>query len=202
MSAQAPFKVKRGNKTSSAPTKDIFEAASLESALQGALEPHAHLSHSSPSHYIKDFIPLVLVGKATKQRRPGCNEAAAQHCQVPSSLETQLHLGTSAHTEISEGNVHRSVERSCPCLRLNPAAVEHPHYSYRSWDTYMTKSTRQCIRGKLKQHAESSYPPCLQSTNRLQHPLWLLLLLFLTCCYAAFMSAQRTKPQLATKYMY
>lgn len=58
--AQAPFKVKGENKTSSALTKDIFTVASLEPALQGAPQPHAHLSHSPPSHYVKDTIPLAL----------------------------------------------------------------------------------------------------------------------------------------------
>lgn len=57
--AQALFGVKRGNKTSSARTEDILTVASLEPALQGALQPHTHFFHSPPSHYIKDTIPLV-----------------------------------------------------------------------------------------------------------------------------------------------
>lgn len=155
-----------------------------------------------PHITLKILFPLCLCGKPRSKGDQAAMKPMPGTARSPALWRHGCTWGPSAHKEISEGNVHRSVERSCPCLRLNPAAVEHPHYSYRSWDTYMTKSTRKRIRGKLKQHAESSYPPCLQSTNRLQHPLWLLLLLFLTCCYAAFMSAQRTKPQLATKYMY
>lgn len=43
--------------------------------------------------------------------------------------------GPSVHVEILEGKAHRSMERSCSCLRLNPAADECPHYTH--WSSHV-----------------------------------------------------------------
>lgn len=69
----------------------------------------------------------------------------------PPGLQTHGYAwDPSGHMEILEGSAQRGTERRCLCLRLNPTADERPHYTCTSWDTYMTKSTRQSIRGELK----------------------------------------------------
>lgn len=137
--------------------------ASLEPALQGAPWPHAHLSHISPSHYIKDIIPLVLClwGKPRGEADQAATKLVPGTARSPALQRHSYAWDPSGHMEILEGSTHRDMERICPCLRLNAAADERPHYTCRSWDTYMTKSTRQSIRDELKQHAESSHPPRL-----------------------------------------
>lgn len=120
---QAFFKVKRGKKTSSALTEDIFTVASLEPALQ----PHVHSSHSHPLHYVKDNIPLVycLWGKSQGEGDQPATKLVPGTARSPALWRHIYAWDPSGHMEIlegREGRAHRGNGKKLPLPKVEPCS--------------------------------------------------------------------------------